>query len=179
VNFDVFVNGRTWKVGVEPGDRDERLRVTVKGLTRTMLAAWIDPATLSLIADEDQAARSYEIGVRKIGPVDLEITLDGRVATAQVSSVTERAKPPATPPSRSDESPGVHALVSPMPGRVVRVLAADGERVAAGQGIVVIEAMKMENELRSPIDGVVTKMAARQDAAIESGVVLAVIEPCR
>ena len=62
---------------------------------------------------------------------------------------------------------------------IVRVLAAVGDRVSAGQGIIVIEAMKMENELRSPIDGVVKQIEAKEDQAIDAGAVLAVIEPCR
>ena len=63
-----------------------------------------------------------------------------------------------------------------MPGRVVRVLVALGDRVTAGQGVVVVEAMKMENELRSPKDGVVREMNVSEGAAIDADAVLAVIE---
>jgi pyruvate carboxylase subunit B len=62
-----------------------------------------------------------------------------------------------------------------MPGRVVRVLAAVGDRVAARQGLVVVEAMKMENELRSSRDGVVTEIRVAPGTAVDAGTVLVVV----
>ncbi|MSO45437.1 MAG: biotin/lipoyl-binding protein [Acidobacteria bacterium] len=66
-------------------------------------------------------------------------------------------------------------MVAPMPGRIVRVLAKPGEHVVARQSVVVIEAMKMENELRSARDGVVAEMHAREGQLVEAGALLAVI----
>ena len=63
-----------------------------------------------------------------------------------------------------------------MPGRVVRVLVSIGDRVLAGQPIVVVEAMKMENELRSPKEGVVREVNVQAGGAVEAQAVLAVIE---
>ena len=63
-----------------------------------------------------------------------------------------------------------------MPGRVMRVLVAVGDRVTARQGVVVVEAMKMENELRTPMDGVVKEVRVAPGAAVESGAVLIVID---
>jgi biotin carboxyl carrier protein len=63
-----------------------------------------------------------------------------------------------------------------MPGRIVRVLVAENSEVEAGQGIVVVEAMKMQNEIKSPKKGVVKKIAATTGAAVNPGDVLAVIE---
>jgi biotin carboxyl carrier protein len=62
-----------------------------------------------------------------------------------------------------------------MPGRVVRVLEAPGAEVAAGQGLVVIEAMKMENELKSPRAGRVLEVAVREGQAVEAGALLALV----
>ena len=62
-----------------------------------------------------------------------------------------------------------------MPGRVVRVLVAVGDRVVARQGVVVVEAMKMENELRTPRDGTVKEISVAPGAAVDSGAVLLVI----
>ena len=69
------------------------------------------------------------------------------------------------------------AIKAPMPGRVVRVLVAVGDRVTAHQPLVVVEAMKMENELRAPRDGVVKEVLAMPGAAVESGAVLVVVDP--
>jgi biotin carboxyl carrier protein len=71
---------------------------------------------------------------------------------------------------------GPKKLVAPMPGRVVRVLVAEKSEVEAGQGIVVVEAMKMQNEIKSPKKGTVQKIAAVPGAAVNAGDVLAIVE---
>jgi biotin carboxyl carrier protein len=63
-----------------------------------------------------------------------------------------------------------------MPGRIVRVLVTEKSEVEAGQGIVVVEAMKMQNEIKSPKKGVVQKVLAVQGAAVSAGDVLAIVE---
>jgi biotin carboxyl carrier protein len=63
-----------------------------------------------------------------------------------------------------------------MPGKVVRIVAAVGDQIKAGQGILVIEAMKMQNEVRSPKDGQLKKVLVRQGANVLAGEVLAIIE---
>ena len=63
-----------------------------------------------------------------------------------------------------------------MPGKVVKVLVKAGDTVIAGQGVVVVEAMKMENELRAPLGGVVLDISAREGQAVEAGQTLATIE---
>jgi biotin carboxyl carrier protein len=62
-----------------------------------------------------------------------------------------------------------------MPGRVVRVLVSVGDHVSARQGVVVVEAMKMENELRASRDGVVKEVLVEPGAAVETGAVLVVV----
>jgi biotin carboxyl carrier protein len=71
---------------------------------------------------------------------------------------------------------GPRKVLAPMPGRVVRVLVAENSGVEAGQGIVVVEAMKMQNEIKSPKKGVVKKISATPGAAVNPGDVLAVVE---
>jgi acetyl/propionyl-CoA carboxylase alpha subunit len=71
---------------------------------------------------------------------------------------------------------GPRAVKAPMPGRVVRLLVEAGEEVAEGQGIVVIEAMKMQNELKSPKAGRVARVAAIVGDTVGSGDVLAIVE---
>ena len=75
----------------------------------------------------------------------------------------------------SDEK-GPKKILAPMPGRVVRLLVAENSEVEAGQGIVVVEAMKMQNEIKSPKKGVVKKIMATPDAAVNPGDVLAIVE---
>jgi biotin carboxyl carrier protein len=67
-------------------------------------------------------------------------------------------------------------LVAPMPGKVVRVLVEQGASVKAGETVVVVEAMKMQNEMKSPRDGTVTTLKAVTGATVNAGDVLAIIE---
>lgn len=82
---------------------------------------------------------------------------------------------------RSGQSSGAHdhgvaEIVSPMPGKIVRILVEAGARVEAGQGIIVVEAMKMQNEMKAPKAGVVVSINAEAGATVSAGDVLAVIE---
>ena len=78
--------------------------------------------------------------------------------------------------SNGPASGGKANIVAPMPGKVVRILVAAGDIVQAGQGIVVVEAMKMQNELKSPIDGVIGRIAVAENDGVAAGAVLAVVE---
>jgi biotin carboxyl carrier protein len=64
----------------------------------------------------------------------------------------------------------------PMPGKVIEVLVSEGDSVEKGQGLVIVEAMKMENEVRSPITGEVKEIKVKPGDAVEGGAVLIVIE---
>jgi biotin carboxyl carrier protein len=70
----------------------------------------------------------------------------------------------------------VKKIVAPMPGKVVRILAREGTEVQAGQGIIVVEAMKMQNELKSPKQGVVQKIEVTEGATVNAGDVLVIVE---
>lgn len=71
---------------------------------------------------------------------------------------------------------GPRKLTASMPGKVVRVLAAEGDAIEAGQGIVVVEAMKMQNEIKSPKEGKLQKLLVRAGMNVNSGDVLALVE---
>ncbi len=71
---------------------------------------------------------------------------------------------------------GAAEIISPMPGKVVRILVEAGARVEAGAGIIVVEAMKMQNEMKAPKAGVVVSVNAESGATVNAGDVLAVIE---
>jgi biotin carboxyl carrier protein len=71
---------------------------------------------------------------------------------------------------------GVMKIKAPMPGKVVRVLAGVGTPVEAGQSVLVIEAMKMQNELKAPKSGVVKKINVAEGAAVDAGQALAEVE---
>ena len=70
---------------------------------------------------------------------------------------------------------GPQRIDAPMPGKIVRVLVKEGDAVEDGQGLIVVEAMKMENELRSPKAGVVRELHAQEGQPVEAGAKLAVV----
>jgi biotin carboxyl carrier protein len=71
---------------------------------------------------------------------------------------------------------GVKKITAPMPGKVVRILAPVGSQVEAGQSVIVIEAMKMQNELKAPKSGTVKKINIAEGAAVDAGQALAEVE---
>jgi biotin carboxyl carrier protein len=73
-------------------------------------------------------------------------------------------------------SQGRMSLTAAMPGKIVRVLVAAGDEVVAGQGIMVVEAMKMQNEMKAPRDGRVMAIEVRENESVNAGAVLATIE---
>jgi biotin carboxyl carrier protein len=73
-------------------------------------------------------------------------------------------------------STGTQSIAAPMPGKVIRILAEQGQQVEAGQGIVVVEAMKMQDELQAPKAGVLVAVRAAAGDAVTAGQVLAIIE---
>jgi biotin carboxyl carrier protein len=80
---------------------------------------------------------------------------------------------------RSDRGSGAQGsavLAAAMPGKIIRLLVAVGDEVAAGQGILVIEAMKMQNEVKAPRDGRVTALNVKENESVSAGVTLAIIE---
>ena len=73
------------------------------------------------------------------------------------------------------EAEGRQPVVAPMPGKVVRVLVKAGDKVEAGQGLLVVEAMKMQNEIRSPKSGTVERVLAEASQAVNAGEVLCIV----
>ena len=74
------------------------------------------------------------------------------------------------------EAEGRQQIIAPMPGKVVRTLVKAGDRVEAGQGLFVVEAMKMQNEIRSPKSGAIERFLAREGQTVNAGEVLAWVE---
>lgn len=181
MKFDVTVNGRPWRVAIEPAEQSGQFQVSIKGRRRTFDASWIDENTLSLIRVDDDSGqhggqgRVDDIGIlpREAGEIDLVL----RGKTFRVLAVAEgKASHRVRLDHAASAVEGPQTIVAPMPGRIVRVLVAAGDRVTAQQGIVVVEAMKMENELRSPKEGVVRHIAVREGDVVEARTVLVVIE---
>ena len=124
------------------------------------------PGIYSVLMD----GRSYDARVED-APGGLVVVIDGYRFEIEVRDPRRRMRGSG---GRSGE--GLQTLVAPMPGKVVRVLLEPGDPVEAGQGVVVVEAMKMQNEIRAPRAGKVLSIAAKEGATVAAGEVLATIE---
>lgn len=124
--------------------------------------------------------RSYDVDLERIAKKS--DTLDGRIHVRVRGRVLRfeilderRIKMKEAQGFRFDVG-GVANIDSPMPGKVIKILVAEGDEVKEGQGIIVVEAMKMENELRAPKAGKIREIKVKEGDAVEMGARLAQIE---
>jgi biotin carboxyl carrier protein len=126
----------------------------------------VEPGVWSVLLDGVQ----HQVFVEKNADAFL-VTMRGR--TQRISLPDPRA----IGESNGDRMGATTAkIATPMPGKVVRLLASLGDIVEAGAGVVVVEAMKMQNELKSPIRGKILMMAIREGAAVDANQTLVVLE---
>lgn len=115
--------------------------------------------------------KSYEVKQETVGPESNVVVGQERFSASVRDPRSFRSR------RRSGASEqGVMKIKAPMPGKVVRILAPVGSQVETGQSVVVIEAMKMQNELKAPKTGVVKKINVEEGAAVEAGQALAEVE---
>ncbi|MGH9537492.1 MAG: biotin/lipoyl-containing protein [Terriglobales bacterium] len=145
----------------------EGWRCQLDGRAVPLDAVLAQPDVLSILIE----GRAYEIRREQAG-ADLTIWVGDHAHAAEVRdprSLRERRQ-------RADHDKGARQLVAPMPGKVIRFLLEENSPVEAGQGVVVVEAMKMQNEIKSPKAGVVLKLSVAEGAAVNAGDVLAIVE---
>lgn len=176
MRVEIAVDGRLHEVTVEAdAARPGRFRVTWDGAAREVDARVVEragrEALLSLVR-LDGAASSHEVRCVESGSGgELAVHADGVVWRTVVNG--RRAAGAAGAAAGGD---GEGRITAPMPGKVVRILVAPGDEVAARQPLVVVEAMKMENEMSAPRAGTVKEIPVQEGMSVDAGRVLAVIE---
>jgi len=152
-------------------DVDRHGEVVVDGERRAVDLRPIDGGSLfSLIMDN----RSYDLHVeRRTGMY--YVVIDGNRFAVDVGDA--RLKELVAMSQRKHDDAAGAVVNAPMPGMVVKLLAAAGDVVAEDQGLLILEAMKMENEIRSPATGVIERIAVTAGQAVGIGDVLVVIRP--
>ncbi len=143
--------------------------VTIGGETVHVDAVRSGRTIYSVIEEGQQ----FEVVVDEKGGHDFDVLVGGRIF--HLESVDERTRLLAGP--AAPVATGLQTVAAAMPGKVVKVSVPVGTAVDGGQGIVVLEAMKMENEIPSPIDGVVVEIAVREGDTVEAGSTLFIVEP--
>jgi biotin carboxyl carrier protein len=167
VQYELEIGGR--RVHVVVTRSGDGFAVSVDGRTRQVDAARIDAHTLSLVVDKvwsnevsmatDPVAGQLAVHV---GATPVTVTLNGRRRWGREEDGTTGSGP--------------QRLVAPMPGKVVRIVVKAGDVVSARQPVVVVEAMKMENELRASRAGTVAEVHVREGMSVDAGALLLVIQ---
>jgi biotin carboxyl carrier protein len=167
-----------------------KLRATVAGAEADVDVRHEAERVVALVADRKYELELHESGNGSYVLISKGVVFDCRVEglpksgeTVDVFVGTSHYAVTLTDPKRlrGATSAGAHAheaaqIIAPMPGKIVRVMVEIGAHIGAGVGIVVVEAMKMQNEMKSPIAGTVTSLNVQEGATVNAGEVLAVIE---
>ena len=146
------------------------VRVTMDGVTWEVDYLRISDRYYSLLVDDT----SYEVDIIK-GVSPYAVGIKGEVHDVEVLTEREKRRKAIKGKVAAGQE-GRQVIIAPMPSKVVRLLIAVGDQVAAGDGIIVVEAMKMENELRSVGSGTVREIKVKEGEAVGGGHPLVVIE---
>jgi biotin carboxyl carrier protein len=139
----------------------------MKRLPENWQVVEIEPGLYSIL----DGTRSLEARVSR-NHAGYVVDLNGRVIPVEIEDDPRELRKGARHHGRA----GRADISAPMPGKVVRVLVAVGDAVQEGQGLVVVEAMKMQNEMKAPKDGTVVAVAVNEGASVAAGQVLVTLE---
>jgi biotin carboxyl carrier protein len=163
---------------IEAGDRvrtvvihrkGTKLHVTLDGTTHVVDVRRIGSATVSMLV----GARSLDAALAARGAAGaFDVHMDGGVVPIQIRQAGGFGRQKS---EAGGERTGPQKIVAPMPGKIARVLVRPGDEVKARQGLVVVEAMKMENELRAARDGRVREVSVAEGQLVDAGTVLLVV----
>ena len=166
---DVAADGSAWQVTID--GRVWRASMVRAGERWSLLVS-------DTVGGPPAASRSYDVMFEPGAGGAWQVHVNGRVVPAGLRTSAQRLRGHLGRHlgRHSAAGAGDGRVLAPMPGRVVKVLVAAGDLVEARQGVVVVEAMKMENELRAPRAGTVREVRVAEGASVEAQTVLVVIE---
>ncbi len=159
---NVTANGRPGQIEIA-GTRTRYKREDGLDIEREYSIEQVEAREFSILLD----GRSYRVSLGEAG----QVWVNGSVLSLEVFDPRDLRSG-----SRGSGNPGRQELAALMPGKVIRVLVSVGDSVEEGQGLIVVEAMKMQNEMKSPKSGRVAEVRARQNMTVAAGEVLVVIE---
>ncbi len=165
MHYDIGIGGRIYRLELQK--KEEHWECRLDGREVSIHAVQVSADTLSMLID----GRSFEV---KHEPTREGATVFVRGIRYEVSVEDPRSWRGRTRAAQDETGP--QKLIASMPGKVVRVLAHEGDAIVSGQGIAVVEAMKMQNEIRSPRGGVLKRLLAHEGMKVNAGEVLAIVE---
>jgi biotin carboxyl carrier protein len=173
MKFDVNINGRAARLSID-GTRFQYRRDGEEAIERAFSIEPAGPGLYSVLIEGRVYTISYPPLEKNHSPLENligEMSVNGRGFSVEVFDPRElRARKSAA------EGGGRLNIAALMPGKVIRLLVEKGQQVETGQGLIVVEAMKMQNEMKSPRAGRVADVKAKVDATVAAGEVLLIVE---
>ena len=166
MTYDVVVDGKIHHLELTRGDNT--WQCTVDNQEVEVDAALTARDVLSVLV----GGKAYEVKRERSLQGDLHLV----IGSARYAVDVQDPRSLRTRRSAGGAEMGPQKVTAPMPGKIVRVMVAEKDEVKAGQGIIVMEAMKMQNELKSPKEGRVQKILTSEGSTVNPGDTLAVIE---
>ena len=166
MKYEVVLDGKTRLV--ELAREDGGWKITLDGNLLDANAVEVAPNTFSVLLN----GRSHQVRVAPRS--DGSLTLHTAVGEYRAEITDPRSWRGRR--HGALEAEGLQQIAAPMPGKVVRLLVKQGDTVEAGQGLMIVEAMKMQNEIRSPKSGKIEKLCAAEGQAVNAGEVLLWVE---
>jgi biotin carboxyl carrier protein len=170
--IEVVAGGRVHTVHVEPADGPTRLRIRIDDGEAIVIDAAVlgSPNAATTWSLRDPATGIVSTAAVTLGPSgEGEAVVAGHVVPVALPSRRRRSR------ATLGAGNGDQRVAAPMPGKVVRVLVAVGDQVEARQGLIVVEAMKMENELSVTRAGTVSRLEVSEGTSVEAGRLLIVV----
>jgi biotin carboxyl carrier protein len=164
MNIRLKVKGRTRTVKLNRASARTEFSLEGQGVSADVVE--VEPNTFSVLF----AGEAFEVRAEKTAQ-GARIYVDGREYLAELDDPRQWRRAAGG----ISGAEGRQSVFAPMPGKVVRVLVKPGGVVEAGQGILVVEAMKMQNEVKSPKEGKVERISVSEGQAVNAGEVLAIL----
>jgi len=165
MNLDVLVGNKEYSVEIEK--REKSFLIRIDGEEFDVDATLLKKELYSLLISN----KSYLTNIKSEGNKFI-VDLNGE--SFEIEVLDEAAKRMAQ--KRKDTTQGGQIIKAPMPGKIVKILVKEGEEVEPGTGMIVVEAMKMENELKSSSKGIVKEIAVEEGITVNAGDTLIVVE---
>jgi biotin carboxyl carrier protein len=162
--YDVTIDGKNYRL--ELNHAEGRWSCRLDGRELEVDAILARPDVLSLRVGN----MAYEVKLERVAN-DLHLWVGSTCFAAEVRDPRSlRGR------TRAGDDRGPRKIVAPMPGKVVRLMVREGNEVEQGAGLAVVEAMKMQNEIKSPKKGTIQKILVSEGATVNAGDVLAIVE---
>ncbi len=179
---DISRNGDTFLVSLDGRQHNVDVKV-IDSVWSVLIGPAVGPAEAgpyerakyeqsNVGAGFSRPVRSHEVAFSSSAEGGMTVHIDGVPVEVSINRMRRTAETAASTPSDG----GPQRVTAPMPGKIVKLLVKPGDEVQPRQGVVVVEAMKMENELRARAAGTVSEVRVTEGASVEAGAILVILE---